>query len=35
MLEQKINAPKLGEIPYMPSVKKRDLSKHIDLTLIL
>jgi dethiobiotin synthetase len=34
LLEQKINAPKLGEIPYMPSIKKRDLSQFIDLSLI-
>lgn len=35
LLEQKMNAPKLGEIPYMPSVKKRDLSEYVDLTLIV
>ncbi len=34
MLEQKIPAPKLGEIPYMPGVKSRDLSKYIDLSLL-
>jgi dethiobiotin synthetase len=34
LLEEKINAPKLGEIPYMPSIKKRDLSEFIDLSLI-
>ncbi|WP_367986749.1 dethiobiotin synthase [Vibrio sp. NTOU-M3] len=31
MLEQKIDAPKIGEIPYVPSVKRKELSKYIDL----
>lgn len=30
ILEQKIAAPKLGEIPYVPSVKKRDNGKYIN-----
>ncbi|OAN18174.1 dethiobiotin synthase [Photobacterium jeanii] len=32
MMEENLGAPKIGEIPYMPGVKKRDLSKYIDLT---
>ncbi len=32
MLEQKIAAPKIGEIPYVPSVKRKDLAKYIDVT---
>ena len=35
MLEEKIPAPKLGEIPYVPSVKKRDIGKFMDITPIL
>lgn len=35
MLEDKIPAPKLGEIPYVPSVKKRDIGKFMDITPIL
>ncbi|WP_261858067.1 dethiobiotin synthase [Photobacterium sanguinicancri] len=31
MMEENLGAPKLGEIPYMPSIKKRDLSKYINL----
>lgn len=31
MMEDNLGAPKLGEIPYMPSIKKRDLSKYINL----
>lgn len=34
MLEQKIDAPKIGEIPYVPSVKRKELSKYIDLELL-
>lgn len=30
-LEHHLNAPKLGEIPYMPSIKSRDLSGFIDI----
>lgn len=32
LLENRIDAPKLGEIPYMPSIKCRDLGKYIDLS---
>ncbi|MGF1910635.1 dethiobiotin synthase [Vibrio kasasachensis] len=32
MLEQKIDAPKIGEIPYVPSVKRKELAKYIDVT---
>jgi dethiobiotin synthetase len=35
MLEEKIPAPKLGEIPYVPSVKKRDIGKYMDVTPII
>lgn len=35
MLEEKIPAPKLGEIPYVPSVKKRDIGKFMDISPIL
>ncbi|MCG9679755.1 dethiobiotin synthase [Vibrio sp. Isolate24] len=35
MLEQKIEAPKLGEIPYVPSVKQKDLAKYIDVSTLL
>ena len=35
MLEEKIPAPKLGEIPYVPSVKKRDMGKYVDISPIL
>ena len=35
MLEEKMPAPKLGEIPYMPSVKKRDMGEFIDVSPIL
>ncbi len=31
MLTDKMPAPKLGEIPYMPSIKRNDMSKFIDL----
>ncbi|MBA5762566.1 ATP-dependent dethiobiotin synthetase BioD [Vibrio sp. 404] len=31
MLEQKIDAPKIGEIPYVPSVKRKELAKYIDV----
>lgn len=31
MLEQQIDAPKLGEIPYIPSAKRTDLAKYIDV----
>ncbi|OLQ73333.1 dethiobiotin synthase [Photobacterium proteolyticum] len=32
MLEENLPGNKLGEIPYMPGIKKRDLSKYIDLS---
>ncbi|MDX1301863.1 dethiobiotin synthase [Photobacterium sp.] len=31
MLEDNLPGKKLGEIPYMPGIKKRDLSKYINL----
>lgn len=34
MLEHKIDAPKLGEIPYIPKVKRNDLGKYIDVSPI-
>ncbi|WP_434355262.1 dethiobiotin synthase [Parasalinivibrio latis] len=33
-LEHKLGAPKLGEIPYMPGIKRRDLSGFIDLSCL-
>ncbi|EGU30082.1 dethiobiotin synthase [Vibrio scophthalmi] len=35
MLEQKISAPKIGEIPYVPAVKRKDLAKYIDVSPLL
>ncbi|KJY83208.1 dethiobiotin synthetase [Vibrio galatheae] len=35
MLESKIDAPKLGEIPYVPKVKRKDLAKYIDVSPLL
>ncbi|MDN3698598.1 dethiobiotin synthase [Vibrio clamense] len=35
MLEDKIDAPKLGEIPYVPNVKSRDIGKYINVDPIL
>lgn len=35
MLEEKIPAPKLGEIPYVPSVKRKDIGKYMDISPIL
>ena len=32
LLENRMDAPKLGEIPYMPRIKCRDLDKYIDLS---
>ncbi|MGF1700954.1 dethiobiotin synthase [Photobacterium makurazakiensis] len=32
MMEANLPGKKLGEIPYMPGIKKRDLSKYIDLS---
>ncbi|MGF1774541.1 dethiobiotin synthase [Vibrio wakamikoensis] len=34
MLESSMGAPKLGEIPYVPGCKKRDLGKYINLEVI-
>ncbi|KFA95992.1 MULTISPECIES: dethiobiotin synthase [Vibrio] len=34
MLENKIDAPKLGEVPYVPGCKKRDLGKYIKLDVL-
>ncbi|NGN96922.1 dethiobiotin synthase [Grimontia sp. S25] len=31
-LEHHLKVPKLGEIPYMPSIKSRDLSGYIDIS---
>ncbi|MDF2152498.1 dethiobiotin synthase [Vibrio sp. CAU 1672] len=35
MLEQRIDAPKLGEIPYVPSAKRKDLGKYINVEPLL
>ncbi|SHF33227.1 dethiobiotin synthase [Vibrio gazogenes] len=35
MLEQKMNAPKLGEIPYVPSAKRQELGRFIDVSPLL
>ncbi len=35
MLEQKIDAPKLGEIPYVPIVKRKELGKYINVEPLL
>ncbi|NLS11463.1 ATP-dependent dethiobiotin synthetase BioD [Vibrio sp. SM6] len=35
LLEHKFSAPKLGEIPYIPSAKRIDLGKYIDVTPLL
>ncbi|MGY3570101.1 dethiobiotin synthase [Vibrio paucivorans] len=35
MLEDKMDAPKLGEIPYVPRVKRKDLGKYIDLAPLM
>ncbi|MGX9418302.1 dethiobiotin synthase [Vibrio sp. WJH972] len=35
MLGTTINAPKIGEIPYVPSAKRSDLGRYIDLTPVL
>jgi len=34
MLEQNLPGKKMGEIPYMPAIKKRDLSMYIDLSAL-
>lgn len=35
MLEDKMNVPKLGEIPYVPSVKRQGLAKYINVDPLL
>lgn len=35
MLEQKVDAPKIGEIPYVPAVKRQGLAKYIDVSPLL
>ncbi|UGA55831.1 dethiobiotin synthase [Vibrio sp. VB16] len=35
MLEEKIPAPKLGEIPYVPSVKKKNIGKYMNIEPII
>ncbi|PMH46767.1 dethiobiotin synthase [Vibrio sp. 10N.286.49.B3] len=35
MLEERIDAPKLGEIPYIPHVMKRDNGKYINIQPVL
>lgn len=34
VLREKINAPLLGELPYLPRAEERDLSRYIDLSLL-
>lgn len=34
VLRKKINAPQLGELPYLPRAEERDLSRYIDLSLL-
>ncbi len=35
MLEDKMPAPKLGEIPYMPSIKRKSMGKYINLDFLM
>jgi len=35
MLEDRLDAPKLGEIPYIPSAKRKDLGKYINVEPLL
>ncbi|EGR2794372.1 dethiobiotin synthase [Vibrio navarrensis] len=35
MLETRLAVPKLGEIPYIPKAKRKDLGKYIDVTALL
>lgn len=35
MLEDRLDAPKLGEIPYIPSAKRKDLGKFINVEPLL
>ncbi|MYM58217.1 ATP-dependent dethiobiotin synthetase BioD [Vibrio sp. OCN044] len=34
MLENKISAPKLGEIPYIPSIKQKNLAQYLDVSTL-
>ncbi|PJC87651.1 dethiobiotin synthase [Vibrio sp. HA2012] len=34
-LESRMPAPKMGEIPYVPSVKRRDIGKYIDISPVV
>ncbi|MBD1575438.1 ATP-dependent dethiobiotin synthetase BioD [Vibrio sp. S11_S32] len=35
MLELKINAPKLGEIPYLPGSKRKNANKYLDVSSLI
>lgn len=35
MLEEKMGAPKLGEIPYVPKAKSKDIGQYIDVAPLL
>ncbi len=35
MLEERLGAPKIGEIPYVPSAKRQELGKYIDVEPLL
>ncbi|EDP58915.1 dethiobiotin synthase [Vibrio sp. AND4] len=35
MLEERLGAPKLGEIPYIPSAKRKELGKYINVEPLL
>ncbi|HAS6103673.1 TPA: ATP-dependent dethiobiotin synthetase BioD [Vibrio vulnificus] len=35
MLEERLEVPKLGEIPYIPSAKRKDLGKYINADVLL
>lgn len=35
MLESRLGAPKLGEIPYVPSAKRKELGKYINIDPLL
>ncbi|MGR5131870.1 dethiobiotin synthase [Vibrio alfacsensis] len=35
MLEERLDAPKLGEIPYIPSAKRKELGKYINIEPLL
>jgi len=34
VLRDKLNAPLLGELPYLPRAEQRDLSGYLDVTLL-